>query len=58
MSTKDCCSGEQEDCKVTVVVEVNKIIKYLSIAAVLIVGIIFGTMTFTKMLQHDFFKRQ
>ena len=57
MSTKDCCSEEQGDCKVTVVVEVNKIIKYLSIAAVLIIGIIFGTRTFTKMLQQDFFKR-
>jgi hypothetical protein len=57
MSTKDCCSEEQGDCKVTVVVEVNKIIKYLSIAAVVIVGIIFGTRTFTKMLQHNFFKR-
>jgi alpha-acetolactate decarboxylase len=30
-------------------------VKYVSVAAVLIVGIIFGTMTFKKMLEHGFF---
>lgn len=42
--------------KVSVNVDVPKIIKYLSIAGVLIVGIIFGTKTFQKMITDGFFK--
>ena len=55
MSTKDCCLTE-ECCDVKVNVEVSKIVKYVSIAAVLIVGIIFGTMTFRKMMEEGFFE--
>ncbi len=55
MSNHDCCqSGDGCDIKVTV--EVSKIVKYVSIAAVLIVGIIFGTRTFRKMLETGFFE--
>ena len=56
--SKECCSTQENgsECNVNVNVEVNKIVKYLSIAAVLIVGIIFGTMTFRRMLENDFFK--
>ncbi len=54
---KDCCSAEACDCNcdVKVTVEVNKIVKALCIAAVLIIGIIFGTKTFRTMLENGFF---
>lgn len=55
MSDHDCCQNG-ECCDVKVTVEVGKIVKYLSVAAVLIVGIIFGTMTFRKMLEEGFFE--
>lgn len=55
MSKHDCCQGG-EGCNVKVTVEVGKIVKYLSVAAVLIVGIIFGTLTFRKMLEEGFFE--
>ena len=55
MSKNECCSSEERGCNVKVNVDVNKIVKSLSIAAVLIVGIIFGTMTFRKMLEQGFF---
>ncbi len=54
MSMKDCCQGG-EGCNVKVTVEVSKIVKYVSVAAVLIVGIIFGTLTFKKMMEDGFF---
>lgn len=54
MSMKDCCQSD-ECCDVKVTVEVSKIVKYVSIAAVLIVGIIFGTMTFKKMMEEGIF---
>ena len=55
---KDCCSSEACDCKcdVKVNVEVNKIIRALCVAAVLIVGIIFGTKTFRTMLEKGLFQ--
>ncbi len=53
--SKDCCQTE-DCCDVKVTVEVSKIVKYVSVAAVLIVGIIFGTMTFKKMLETNFFE--
>lgn len=54
MSMKDYCQTD-DCCNVKVTVEVSKIVKYVSIAAVLIVGIIFGTMTFKKMMEEGFF---
>ncbi|MDF2907457.1 MAG: hypothetical protein K0R34_2778 [Herbinix sp.] len=55
MSNRDCCQSD-ECCDVKVTVEVSKIVKYVSVAAVLIVGIIFGTLTFRKMLEEGFFE--
>jgi hypothetical protein len=57
MSSRECCTTQEQDGDyiVKVTVEVSKIIKYLSIAAVLIVGIIFGTVTFRKMMENGFF---
>ncbi len=57
---KDCCSSEACDCKcdVKVTVEVNKIVKALCIAAVLIIGIIFGTKTFRTMLESGLIKAE
>jgi hypothetical protein len=55
---KDCCSPEACDCNcdVKVTVEVNKIVRALCIAAVLIIGIIFGTKTFRTMLESGLVK--
>ena len=56
--SKNCCSEEETKEKVSVQVNVDvpKIIKYLSVAAVLIVGIVFGTKTFQKMLDSGYFQ--
>jgi hypothetical protein len=60
MSLKNCGSTKEADqdanVSVSVVVDVPKIIKYLCMAGVLIVGIIFGTKTFKKMLEEGFFE--
>lgn len=40
---------------VSVIVNVPKIVRSLCLAGVLIVGIVFGTKTFQKMLEKDFF---
>jgi hypothetical protein len=54
-----CCSSndENECCDVTVKVNVDvpKIVRCLCVTGVLIVGIIFGTKTFQKMLDSGFF---
>lgn len=57
MSQYDCCSSEDQESGVTVRVNVDvpKIIKYLCITGIIIVGIIFGTKTFKHMLEHGFF---
>ncbi len=55
MSKKDCQQID-EGCNVKVSVDVSKIVKYVSVAAVLIVGIIFGTLTFRKMIEDGFFE--
>lgn len=48
---KDCCSTEEtEGVRVNVSVDVSKIIKYLSLAGVVIVAIIFASRCFTKFL--------
>lgn len=41
---------------VTVTVDVTKIVKYVCIAGIFIVGIIFGTKCCHKMMQEGFFK--
>ncbi len=56
MSMKDCCSPKDANVNVNVNVDVPKIIKYLSVAGVIIVGIIFGTRCFRKMMEEGFFE--
>ncbi len=58
MASKDCCSSENSEngIIVRVNVDVPKIIKYLCITGIIIVGIIFGTKTFKHMLEHGFFE--
>lgn len=60
MSLKDCCptkeADQDSDVRVKVTVDVPKIVKYLCLAGVLIVGIVFGTKTFKKMLDEGFFE--
>ncbi len=51
---KDYSSSDERDSKVTVSVDVSRIVKYVSAAGVLIVAIIFGTKTFLKMLEKGF----
>ncbi len=57
MSKNNCCSQEDtvSNANVTVNVDVPKIVKYACIAGILIVGIIFGTKSFRKMLETGFF---
>ncbi|HHV13783.1 MAG TPA: hypothetical protein GXX75_26300 [Clostridiales bacterium] len=58
MASKDCCPSENSENGVIVRVNVDvpKIIKYLCITGIIIVGIIFGTKTFKHMLEHGFFE--
>lgn len=57
----DCNSGCNCDCdcnqgvSVKVNVDVPKIVKYVGLTAVLIVGVIFGTKCFRDMLKEGFF---
>jgi hypothetical protein len=59
MLFKNCCSGKDKEpatgVSVKVIVDVPRIVKSLCCAGVLIVGIIFGTKTFLKMLEDGFF---
>lgn len=57
MSHKNCCTPKDVDkcVNVNVNVDVPKIVKYSCITGVLIVGIIFGTKCFRKMLEDGFF---
>jgi hypothetical protein len=59
MSHESCCSSKAADrsINVNVNVDVSKIVKYSCITGVLIVGIIFGTNAFKKMLEHGFFNK-
>lgn len=58
MSKKECCSHQENEANVNVnvIVDVPKIVKYACITGILIVGIIFGTKTFHKMLEEGFFE--
>jgi hypothetical protein len=60
MSLKNCCTPKDAEggsnVNVNVNVDVPKIVKYTCVAGVLIVGIIFGTKCFRKMLEHGFFE--
>lgn len=57
MSKYDCSDlKEYGGYSVKVSVDVTKIVKYACCAAVLIVGIIFGTRCFHKMMENDFFE--
>ncbi|CUH92140.1 hypothetical protein [Herbinix luporum] len=54
MSKKDCCeTTEQGGSSVKVSVDVTKIVKYVCIAGVLIVGIIFGSKCFSNLLEDE-----
>jgi hypothetical protein len=59
MSFKDCCSKKEIEpssgVNVKVIVDVPKIVRSLCFTGILIVGIIFGTKTFQKMLEKGFF---
>lgn len=56
MSRIDCCEPkEYGESSVNVSVDVTRIVKYACCTAVVIIGIIFGTRCFHKMLENDFF---
>ncbi|HWT76699.1 MAG TPA: hypothetical protein VN258_18530 [Mobilitalea sp.] len=56
MSGKDCCSNDEcRNVNVNVNVDVPKIVKYSCITGILIVGIIFGSKCFGKMLEKGYF---
>jgi len=58
MSMKDCCTPNEAGSSVTVKVDVTKIVKYVCITSIFIVGIIFGTKCYQKMLAEGFFDQQ
>lgn len=53
MSKSNYCSTDNKGANVTVQIDVTKIVKYLCISAVLIVGIIFGTRCHKNLLTTD-----
>ncbi|NLK74928.1 MAG: hypothetical protein GX288_06520 [Clostridiales bacterium] len=50
MSKSDCCSTDNKGTNVTVQIDVTKIVKYVCVSAVLIVGIIFGTRCYKNLI--------
>lgn len=54
MSKKDCCEPNDIGASsVKVTVDVTRIVKYVCIAGVVIVGIIFGTKCYQNLLKED-----
>jgi len=58
MSKKECCSPNDTGSSVTVKVDVTKIVKYICIAGVFIVGIIFCTKCCHKMMEEGLCDQQ
>jgi hypothetical protein len=58
MSMKDCCTPNENGSSVTVKVDVTRIVKYLCVSGIFIVGIIFGTKCYQKMLQEGLFNQK
>lgn len=56
MSMKDCCTPTDNNSSVTVNVDVTRIVKYVCIAGVFIVGIIFGTRCYHNMVSEGLIK--
>lgn len=56
MKKKDCCTPMDPGTSVSVTVDVTKIVKYVCCAGILIVGIIFGTRCYHKLVQEGFIK--
>lgn len=57
MSLKNCCVPEKLDPSVTVNVDVTRIVKYVCFTGIVIVGIIFGTRCYQKMLSEGLIKQ-
>ena len=56
MSKINCCEPKVPGTSsVNVSVDVTKIVKYVCFAGIVIVGIIFGTKCYQKMLDNEFF---
>lgn len=59
MSLKNCCRSKDDNANSNVCVNVNvdvpKIVKYSCLTGVLIVGIVFASINFRKMLENGFF---
>jgi hypothetical protein len=54
MSRNDCCEPKVPGTSsVNVTVDVTKIVKYICFAGIAIVGIIFGTKCYQKMMDKD-----
>jgi hypothetical protein len=50
---KDCCSSKDTGSSVTVKVDVTKIVRYVCVSAIFIVGIIFGTRCYHQILDNN-----
>lgn len=59
MSLKNCCKPKDDNANSNVCVNVNvdvpKIVKYSCLTGILIVGIVFGSINFQKMLEKGCF---
>lgn len=56
MSKLNCCEPKEPgSSSVNVTVDVTKIVKYVCFAGIVIVGIIFGTRCYHKMLENEIF---
>lgn len=54
MSKIDCCESKVPGASsVSVTVDVTKIVKYVCFAGIVIVGIIFGTRCYHKMIEYE-----
>lgn len=56
MCKKNNSLEKKKGTSITVLVDVTKIVKYSCITAICIVGIIFGTRCYHKMLEEGFFE--
>ena len=55
MSKKNCCIPDNVDSSITVRVDVTRIVKYVCISGIIIVGIIFCNKSFRSMLEKGYF---
>lgn len=56
MANSDQYNSTESGTNVTVTVDVTRIVKYVCVAGIFIVGIIFGTKCYHRMMEEGLFK--